>query len=453
MLPLLLAEAALFPSDSKSYRRHRFRVPDGVGRLRLSFSYDPGGDEAHSLLTLSLFDPAGFRGAGHRFAPRQTIELDATGATPGFVPGPIAAGEWTAEVDVHSVVAAAGAGPGRYELRVEGLGTRDAGAARASPAAARAAAPGPRRWLAGELHLHSDHSDGRWTTAEMAARARGRGLDFMFLTDHNTVTGIDSLREAVKGAIAVLPGCELTTFHGHALSLGVARWVDWRAGLDGRGINDAARDVRGAGGVFVIAHPAAAPDPLCTGCCWTHRDFDPALADAVEVWGGIWDGPEERNPGCLALWRDWLNAGHRLAATGATDAHRPEDWEGGVPLTYLQAADASLESLIDAIRAGRSYVSSGPRLELRAVGADGRQAALGETLAGSPPPTIEAWCSGAPSAELRLMGNGRIFAERRVEGEGRVAARAVGGDRWCCAELWSADGETMLAVTSPIYLA
>jgi hypothetical protein len=452
MRELLRARGTVASSDSKSYRLHAFDVPEGVSRLRLSFSYDPGGEELHSLLTLSLFDPKGFRGAGHRFQPRQRVEVAARAATPGFLPGPVPVGRWMAEVDIHSVVAPLGSGSCGYELTVEGLKGDDGDAPGPVHEVAPVAPHGKPRWLRGELHLHSDHSDGRWTAVEMAERARGRGLDFMFLTDHNTVSGTGALRDAVNGAISVLPGCELTTFHGHALALGPRHWVDWRTGLSRRTINDAARDVRAAGGVFVIAHPQAPPDPICTGCCWTHRDFEPALAHAVEVWGGLWDGPEERNPGCLDLWREWLNAGHRLAATGATDAHRPEDWEGPVPLTYLLAEDASLDALLGAIRKGRTYVSSGPLLQLRAVGKAGRTAAIGQTMAGSPPPIFEAWCEAAPAAELRLVGNGRTFGTRAVEGEGRLEASARAGDGWCCAELWSADDKALLAVTSPIYL-
>ena len=74
----------------------------------------------------------------------------------------------------------------------------------------------------------------------MADAARGRGLDFMFLTDHNTVSGIESLRRAAGPGMAVHAGQELTTFRGHALALGPERWIDWRAGLDARSINDVA---------------------------------------------------------------------------------------------------------------------------------------------------------------------------------------------------------------------
>ena len=450
-MELLRVREPLAPPDSKSFRRHSFVVPARAHALEVAFSFDRGGELPHSLVTLSLFDPAGFRGAGHRFAPRQRIRLAPDEATPGFVPGPIPAGEWTVEVDVHCVVA-----DGEYEVVVATteVGSVEAGGLYAGSGlrgtnALGVPTNGPRRWFRGELHLHSTHSDGRWTVEEMAAAARERPVDFMFLTDHNTVTGIDALRRAVSGRMAIHPGQELTTFRGHALALGPPHWLDWRAGLDGRTMDDVARDVRASGGLMVVAHPDAPPDPICTGCRWTHEPFDPGLADAVEVWGGLWNGPEERNQGCLDLWRRWLNAGHRLAATGATDAHRHEDWQGAVPLTFVLADAPSLDSLLEAVLAGRTYVSSGPVLQLEVHAEDGRIAGLGESVHRAR--TIAAWCSTREPGELRIVVGGETRVHRRVEGEGRVEAAPRAGDRWCCAELWG--GDVLLAVTSPIYLA
>lgn len=433
----------LEPADSKSYRRHGFTVPPGTRALRFAFAYDRGGELPHNLLTLSVFDPGGFRGAGHRFAPRQEVRLAEGQATPGFLAGPLPGGEWTVEIDAHCIIA-----PALCEIAVEATEPAAASPAPVRPPRGGVTRPARgRRWLRGELHLHSTHSDGRWTTAEMAQAALGRGLDFMFLTDHNTVTGVGSLRDALAEGIAVHAGQELTTFRGHALALGPGDWIDWRTGLDGRSINDVARDVRALGGVFVIAHPDAAPDPFCTGCRWTHDDFDPALAHAVEVWGGRWNGPDERNEGCLALFRRWLDAGHRVAATGATDAHRHEDWQGAVPLTYVLAEDTSSESLLGALREGRTYVSSGPRLSLEATWPGGT-AGIGATAKGAR--VVAASCAGSPGAELRLVSGERTRARSWIEGEGRLAAAVQDGDRWFCAEVWQ--DEILLAVTSPVYL-
>ena len=252
------------------------------------------------------------------------------------------------------------------------------------------------------------------------------------------------------GETLVLPGAELTTFNGHALALGVERWIDWRTGMGGRSASDVARAVREAGGVFVVAHPDALPDEVCTGCRWTHEDFDPALAHGVEVWGGLWDGPEEENPGCVALWHRWLDAGHRLTATGATDAHHKKHWEGPVPLTYVHAEDLSLPAILDGLRAGRTFVSSGPDLQMRAVTADDREWPMGSTVPGEA--RIEARCARSPRAELRLVSGGAVTAREEVTGSGGVSAPAASA-AWHVAELWDGEGRRLLAVTSPIYVA
>jgi hypothetical protein len=175
------------------------------------------------------------------------------------------------------------------------------------------------------------------------------------------------------------------------------------------------------------------PDDVCTGCRWTHEGFDPALADAVEIWGGLWDGEEEENEGCVALWRRWLEAGYCLAATAATDAHRPKDWEGAVPLTYVLADELSRDAILAAIRAGRTYVSSGPELYLDVDGEG-----------------LLARCAGAPEdAELRLVSSGGGLVSARASGAGSL--RGPGGAPWTYAELWNADGSVMLAATSPVY--
>jgi len=461
-MELLRTSASLTRQDGKTYRHHPFQVPEGVRALAIHFAYDRGGELPHSLVTLQIFDPAGCRGAAHRFAPRQTIEIGPAAATPGFEPGPITPGEWTIEIDVHCVIARADGRPNAYELTVTAQEAAISPAAALTSAAAPTPSPapasaGPPRWRRGELHVHSEHSDGRWTLDDIAERAPARGIDFLFLTDHNTRSGVDLLRARLGSAVAVHPGIELTTYRGHALALGAERWLDWRTGLRGRTAKDMAREVRAAGAFFVVAHPDAPPDDVCTGCRWTYDDFDPGLADAVEVWGGLWDGPEERNQGCLDLWRAWLNQGRRLTATGATDAHRPEDWEGPVPLTYVHATDASLPSLLEALRAGRTYVSSGPFVEIRAwdpeASAEGAtEGGVGDSVVRTPGLRLESRYAGAPAAELRLVANGKAIARERVRGDGRLTVPVGRGHTWCCAELWTADGSRLLAVTSPIYL-
>src|SRR4029453_14358297 len=83
--------------------------------------------------------------------------------------------------------------PGPYTLAPQGLNwvveaTLGAGppgpAFVPDPAPERAAGRG-RGWYRGDLHLHTVHSDGRRTPAELAAAAPAAGRDFRASPEHN----------------------------------------------------------------------------------------------------------------------------------------------------------------------------------------------------------------------------------------------------------------------------
>ena len=65
-----------------------------------------------------------------------------------------------------------------------------------------------------DLHLHSTHSDGTLTPAEIIAKAKSLGLSAVALTDHNTVSGLwDFLNEAEKQGVTAVAGTELSTVY------------------------------------------------------------------------------------------------------------------------------------------------------------------------------------------------------------------------------------------------
>ena len=72
-----------------------------------------------------------------------------------------------------------------------------------------------------DLHLHSTHSDGTLTPAEIITMSKGRGLSAVALTDHNTVSGIpDFLAEANRQGVTAAAGVELSTvWEGRELHL------------------------------------------------------------------------------------------------------------------------------------------------------------------------------------------------------------------------------------------
>ncbi len=51
-----------------------------------------------------------------------------------------------------------------------------------------------------DLHTHSRASDGEFTPAEVAERARAAGIGVWALCDHDTVAGLEEARQAADRA-------------------------------------------------------------------------------------------------------------------------------------------------------------------------------------------------------------------------------------------------------------
>lgn len=64
-----------------------------------------------------------------------------------------------------------------------------------------------------DLHLHTNHSDGVWTPAEVVRRAAERGLGAIAITDHDTCSGLAEARVAARGlsdSLEIIVGVEIT---------------------------------------------------------------------------------------------------------------------------------------------------------------------------------------------------------------------------------------------------
>lgn len=491
----LLGDAGLLsPARARSFVVRPFEVPAGAGTLRIRFSFGPPRPAQYrNLVTLSLFDPDGFRGAGHRHAPRQEVLVGPQGATPGFVPGPLTPGRWTLEVDCHAVLPSEIGGV-EYALEVDALpgpppdvmtgtfaaaraeGTEPASVVpefdpRPAPAgseADRSASDAAPRWLKGDLHLHSNHSDGRWTVEDIARYVERNRLDFVAFTEHNTTTAyadaVEAFRRLGIGAV-VVPGMELTTFYGHANALGTAEWIDWRVrGPEGlpRTIGDraegcwaadtstmtqAAAAVHALGATFVVNHPYSPGYPACTGCRWEMGDTTLEYADAIEVWNGPWHS-RGQNARALRTWNRWLSSGRRLPATAGTDSHTAPGQPAELGYTHVWASPTAA-GILDAVRAGRSYLSRGPSLvwtsPTPAATVDGAAHEL----------TLEIGDLHEP-AELRLMAGGETLSMRELRGPAAVSFPLGEADSrytWYRADLYRRGSDAVLALTNPVYRA
>ena len=338
-------------------------VPRGACGLRAELEYERDG----ASLDLGCIGPAGFRGWSG--GARRWFVIGPDSATPGYLPAELEPGTWQIMIGLHRVPPAGA----EYRLTVEISSTpgelqpvpppdplpplSDRPARRDLPAAAG------RRWLAGDLHTHTVHSDGAMTVPELARYGAGQGLDFLAITDHNTISHHAELPAvAAEHAITLVPGQELTVDAGHANAFGDIGWVDFREPADGW--LDATER---AGGLLSVNHPIGGH------VSWTiPMRRRPPLA---EVWHWSWLDPRWTTP--LAWWLAWDPG---AIPVGGSDWHRSgDDAPPGTPTTWVECSGEGPDAVLEGLRRGRTAISArrdGPVLlrvdeELVAAGADG----------------------------------------------------------------------------------
>ncbi|MEU9363343.1 CehA/McbA family metallohydrolase [Streptomyces avermitilis] len=395
------------PTGSPDFVYVPVEIPSGVRELRVAYTYEKPAVPAGTLgnaLDIGLFDERGTELGGKGFrgwsgGARTEFFVRADDATPGYVPGPVRAGTWHIALGPYTV-----APQGLpYEITVTLTYGEQGETPRPGYPPARAKGRG-RAWYRGDCHLHSWHSDGRRTPAEIAALARAAGLDFINTSDHNTHSAHPHWADQAGDDLLIMLGEEVTTRNGHVLALGTdpGTFVDWRYRARDNRFGRYAREIRRAGGLVVPAHPHA----TCVGCNWK---FGFGEADAIEVWNGAYTPDDEV---ALADWDSMLVASVRgdarswIPAMGNSDAHRDPDPVGS-PQTVVLADDLTREAVQEGIRAGRSYVaeSKSVSLSFSAAGPRGEHAGIGGRLrvAGDAPVTVRLEVTGAPRCSARFV--------------------------------------------------
>jgi len=496
-----------------SYVMVPFSVPAGTTAVRVKYCYDQPaqGTQKHTL-DLGLWAPGNeFRGWGGSSHPDVTVSPEGFSSeaqyrarpkghvpgktTRGFIPGPIPAGTWHAELGVAAIIGReAGDADGVVAWRLEiELSSDPAFADEPYRPARYDTTPARRRagWYEGDLHVHAEHSAlGDATIRETADYAFKRaGLDFVTFSDYVTSAGWGELgrHQARYPGRLLARSSEVITYFGHTNNHVSARYVDhrtgpvlewlgngWRTLRGPRSPFRIFREVRAAGGFTQVNHPTIFPSSneafrsLCRGCPWDYGAgaTDWSQVDALEVHTGPptpGGSPNAFTTTAIDLYDRLWNAGHRIAAVAVSDSHHAGEPENpvtqspvGTGRTVVFARRLSERGIRDAVRADRTYAkvlgpgSSDLRLELR----DGRRRAIiGGTLRARRA-ELRARVFGAPrnapARTLEVRRNGRVVRRVRVRGRDfryRMTVRQPG--HW---RIQVMRGEVVDALTSPITL-
>jgi len=179
---------------------------------------------------------------------------------------------------------------------------------------------------------------------------KGRGYDFLGITDHEKVTDIDEYSTVnpllIKG-IEIACGCSEIVELYHILGIGLKKMVELPDGVSAQKIIDM---IRVQQGITIIAHPY-----------WSGLTFGDLLPFkgilGIEVFnGGCHNGIGK---GFSAVhWDDLLARGKNLYGFASDDTHSWEDIGQG--WIMVKAKSLSITDILSAIKKGQFYSTRGP---------------------------------------------------------------------------------------------
>lgn len=304
----------------------------------------------------------------------------------------------------------------------------------------------------GNLHIHSSYSDGAGTLIEIVSAAKGAGLDFIVINDHNYMTDDLHLEEeGIYDGVRVLRGLEIGGRHHHYLAFDLKEMI----GGNNLPPQEAIDKVNAQGGFGFMAHPFEKGMPFVEkSVAYTWNDLTVRGYSGICLWNfmsrwkeriktplhGLYcllfkteslKGPSRKT---LSFW-DETTRTRRVAAIGGSDAHGAAFRWGMlkfVPVSYaflLNSINVHLllktslpsgfseakRSIYEALREGRLFVAHdglsaarGFRFECRLD--DGACLAMGQER------TFErgrCLIDSPMESEIRLLRNGKEVRRRR----------------------------------------
>ncbi|MFA6665421.1 MAG: CehA/McbA family metallohydrolase [Armatimonadota bacterium] len=243
----------------------------------------------------------------------------------------------------------------------------------------------------GCLHVHSTYSDGGGSIEEIMQAAQAAGLDFVLVTDHNTLGALKDGKEGWYGRSLALVGAEITLAAGHFLAFDIPPDFTWKK----EPVQDVIDMVNACGGFGFYAHPTSRR-------CWT--DWEASGYAGIEILNlsSLFTEAGKRRPArllfdfacgcfkdtframqtvisgakpCTEKWEKLLGKGRCVSIAGA-DAHallKVGRVRLGIPSyadvfktlgTYIITCEPLNGELVhdkilvyDALRAGRSYTA------------------------------------------------------------------------------------------------
>ena len=339
---------AFTPDMNRKYYFIPFTVPEDVETMYIEFSYDSNKrlqKDLRNYLDIGLVLPDGNQ-LGAANPEDKRIVISERYSTHGYRPITPVAGEWQLLIGVAGCEERGGEAIFRFVYALK-----------------------EPRWLSGDCHLHTYHSDGAHSPEKLVAKLKKKKLDYAIITDHKVnMTG--AYYRFWDPRLLVINGYELTSYNGHVNLWGVKEPLDLPfAYNDMAGYMRLYEQARERGCTVSINHLT------CKNCGWhfwetpteeqDKRAEERVLPEGVQFdCCEVWNGPMRiDNMTAIGWWHNQLLKGARLPAVGGSDYHSDYVVTDllASPTTVVYARSNTTEDVLAALRAGHSFITHSPK--------------------------------------------------------------------------------------------
>ena len=188
----------------------------------------------------------------------------------------------------------------------------------------------------GAIHMHSVFSDGSGEVPQIAKFADEVGLDYIILTDHNTLRALDEGYENWYGNTLCLVGSEINDKENknHYLAFGINKTYSTRTSA-----KEYVRKIKEDGGIGFLAHPHEKRQHMKEHPPYPWIEWDTEDFNGIEIWNHMSEWMENLTEDnkyqaflhplrtitapqkeTLKIW-DELNLKRKVVGIGGVDAH------------------------------------------------------------------------------------------------------------------------------------
>ncbi|MCM8821944.1 MAG: hypothetical protein NC831_03920 [Candidatus Omnitrophica bacterium] len=207
-------------------------------------------------------------------------------------------------------------------------------------------------WLKGNFHIHTTRSDGVFSPQDVINKYFELGYDFLSFSDHDVLITEKDYKLLDNKGLILIPGVEISASGVHLLYIDAAEEI-YPDSSRQKVLNDIQAIFNKTGkGFAIINHPDWQNE---FNHCSIEQMMEWTGYLGIEIYNGV-IGRLDGNQYAINKWDILLSKEKKVWGFANDDSHRPGDYGLGWNVVF---AEKYPESIIDAVRKGNFYCSTG----------------------------------------------------------------------------------------------